>query len=158
MLTYHGITIQADEIIKYARKSRSDDPLLSVEEVLEKHEKILNEWCERNLGELIPASNSFQEIGSGETIEARPDFQKVLRLIESQKYKAILTVDVQRLSRGDLEVIPASSPTSMIHTPCTCSYASLPCIVVKVSENHGPPSFAIKADLPSPWRPRSVSI
>lgn len=103
MFTYHGITIQADEIIKYARKSRSDDPLLSVEEVLEKHEKILNEWCERNFGELIKEQNSFQEIGSGETISSRPAFQNVLRLIESQKYKAILTVDVQRLSRGDLE-------------------------------------------------------
>ena len=103
MFTYHGITIQADEILKYSRKSRSDDPLLSVEEVLEKHEKILNEWCERNLGELIPENNSFQEIGSGETIEARPEFQKILRLIESKKYKAILAVEVQRLSRGDLE-------------------------------------------------------
>ena len=103
MFTYRGITITADEILKYARKSRSDDPLESIEEVLEKHEKILNEWCERNLGERIPASNSFQEIVSGETIEARPDFQKILRLIESPKYKAILTVDVQRLSRGDLE-------------------------------------------------------
>lgn len=103
MFTYHGITITADEIIKYSRKSRTDDPLLSVEEVLEKHEKILNEWCERNLGELIPACNSFQEVVSGETIEARPDFQKILRLIENPKYKAILTVDVQRLSRGDLE-------------------------------------------------------
>ena len=103
MFTYHGVTIQANEILKYARKSRSDDPLLSIEEVLEKHEKILNDWCERNLGELIPAVNSFQEIVSGETIEARPDFQKILRLIESPKYKAILAVDVQRLSRGDLE-------------------------------------------------------
>ena len=103
MFTYHGVTITADEILKYARKSRSDDPLLSIEEVLEKHEKILNEWCERNLGELIPESNTFREIVSGETIEARPDFQKILRLIESPKYKAILTVDVQRLSRGDLE-------------------------------------------------------
>lgn len=103
MFTYHGITISADEILKYSRKSRTDDPLLTVEEVLEKHEKILNEWCMRNLGELVPAANSFQEIGSGETIEARPDFQKILRLIESKKYKAILAVEVQRLSRGDLE-------------------------------------------------------
>lgn len=103
MFTYHGITITANEILKYSRKSRTDDPLMSIEEVLEKHEKILNEWCERNLGELIPASNSFQEIVSGETIDARPDFQKILRLIESPKYKAVLAVDVQRLSRGDLE-------------------------------------------------------
>lgn len=103
MFTYHSITIKADEILKYSRKSRTDDPLMTVEEVLEKHEKILNEWCERNLGEIVPESNCFREVASGETIEARPDFQKILRLIESPKYKAILTVDIQRLSRGDLE-------------------------------------------------------
>lgn len=103
MYTYHGVTIQANEILKYSRKSRTDDPLMTVEEVLEKHEAILNEWALRNLGEAIPAGNSFQEIVSGETIEARPDFQKILRLIESPKYKAILVVDTQRLSRGDLE-------------------------------------------------------
>lgn len=103
MFTYHSITIKADEILMYLRKSRSDDPLMTVEEVLEKHEKILDEWCERNLGELIPESNRFREVASGETIEARPDFQKILRIIESPKYKAILDVDVQRLSRGDLE-------------------------------------------------------
>lgn len=103
MFTYHGVTFSANELLKYSRKSRTDDPLLTVEEVLEKHEKILNEWCERNLGELIPESNCFREIGSGETISSRPEFQKVLRLIESSKYKAIFTVEAQRLSRGDLE-------------------------------------------------------
>lgn len=103
MFTYHGITINADEILKYSRKSRTDDPLLSVEEVLEKHETILNDWCMRNLGELVPENNSFKEIVSGETIQARPEFQKILRLMESQKYKAILCIEVQRLSRGDLE-------------------------------------------------------
>ena len=103
MFTYHGVTIQASEILLYLRKSRTDDPLMTVEEVLEKHEKILNEWCERNIGEVVPENNRFRELVSGETIEARPDFQKILRLIESPKFKAILTVDVQRLSRGDLE-------------------------------------------------------
>jgi hypothetical protein len=103
MFTYHGITISANEILKYSRKSRTDEPLLSVEEILEKHERILNEWCARNLGELVPQSNSFQEVGSGETISERPYFQNVLRLMETTQYKAILTVDVQRLSRGDLE-------------------------------------------------------
>ena len=103
MFTYHGVTISADEVLKYSRKSRTDDPLMTVEEVLEKHEKILNDWCLNNLGKTVPESNSFQEIVSGETIQARPEFQKILRLIESPKYKAILCVEVQRLSRGDLE-------------------------------------------------------
>lgn len=103
MFSYHGITICANEIIQYSRKSRTDDPLLSIEEVLEKHEMILNVWCERTFGELVPECNTFREIVSGETIAARPEFQEVLRLIESPDKKAILTVDIQRLSRGDLE-------------------------------------------------------
>ena len=106
MFTYHGITIRAEEILIYSRKSRTDDPLMTVEEVLEKHEKILNEWCMRNLGELVPEENVFREIVSGgETIAARPEFQKVLRLIEQPKYKAVLVVDCSRLGRPDLETI-----------------------------------------------------
>lgn len=92
-----------DEIIEYLRKSRTDDPLLSVEEVLAKHEAILDEWAEKYLGEKIPEENKFREIVSGETIADRPEVQKVLKMIESPKYKAILIVEVQRLSRGDLE-------------------------------------------------------
>ena len=42
---------------------------------------------------------------SGETIESRPKVQEVLRLVESPRYKAILIVEPQRLSRGDLEDI-----------------------------------------------------
>lgn len=94
---------KADEIIEYLRKSRSDDPLLSVEEVLEKHEAILDEWAEKYLGEKIPEENKFREVVSGETIADRPEVQNVLKMIESPKYKAILIVEVQRLSRGDLE-------------------------------------------------------
>ena len=103
MFTYHGVTFSAEEILKYSRKSRTDDPLMSVEEVLAKHEKILNDWSVLHLGEIVPESNSFHEIVSGETIDGRPEIQKVLRLIENPKYKAVFCVEVQRLSRGDLE-------------------------------------------------------
>lgn len=92
-----------NEVLIYLRKSRTDDPLLSVEEVLAKHETILNEWVERNLSAPIPQANRFREVVSGETIADRPEIQRVLKLIESPKIKAILTVEVQRLSRGDLE-------------------------------------------------------
>lgn len=95
--------IKPDEVIVYLRKSRTDDPLLSVEDVLLKHETILDEWSENNLSGKIPETNKFREIVSGETIADRPEVQKVLKLIESPKIKAILTVEVQRLSRGDLE-------------------------------------------------------
>lgn len=105
MYNYYNIkdTIKPEEILVYLRKSRADDPLLSVEEVLLKHETILNEWAERNLGALIPEENKYREVVSGETIADRPEVQKVLQLIESPKVKAILIVEVQRLSRGDLE-------------------------------------------------------
>lgn len=95
----------ACEIIDYLRKSQSDDPLLSVEEVLARHEAILDEWDERHLGEAVPPENRFREVVSGETISERPEINKVLRLIESPKYKAIKVVDPQRLTRGDLEDI-----------------------------------------------------
>jgi hypothetical protein len=102
---YYNIlaTLKPEEIIEYFRKSRTDDPTLSVEEVLAKHENMLNEWAERNLGACIPEENKYREVVSGETIADRPEIQKVLKLIESPKIKAILIVDVQRLSRGDLE-------------------------------------------------------
>ena len=92
-----------DEIIAYLRKSRADDPLLTVEEVLARHEAILDEWAERNLGAKVAEKMKYREVCSGETIAERVEMQKVLKMIESPKVKAILVVEVQRLSRGDLE-------------------------------------------------------
>ena len=92
-----------EEIIEYLRKSRSDDPLLTVEEVLAKHETILDEWAEKNVDGKIPEENKYREVVSGETIDDRPEMQEILRRIESPRIKAILVVEVQRLSRGDLE-------------------------------------------------------
>lgn len=100
---YDWSRFAADEILVYLRKSRTDDPTMTVEEVLEKHESILDEWAEKNLGEKVPEKNKFREVVSGETIEDRPEIKKVLKLAESPRYKAILIVEVQRLSRGDLE-------------------------------------------------------
>ena len=94
-----------EEILIYLRKSRNDDPLLSVEEVLEKHETILNEWVNKNLSGAIPEENVFKEVVSGESIADRPEFQKVLKLIESPKIKAVLVVEISRLGRPDMEEI-----------------------------------------------------
>lgn len=94
-----------EEILDYLRKSQSDDPLLTVAEVLAKHEAILDEWDERHLGAKVPEENRFREVVSGETIKERPEINKVLRLIESPKIKAVKVVEPQRLTRGDLEDI-----------------------------------------------------
>ena len=93
----------ASETAKYGRKSRTDDPLLSVEEILERHDKILDEYSEKYLGGPIPEENVFREIKSSESIDDRPEMLKLLKFIESPKIKAILVVEVQRLCRGDLE-------------------------------------------------------
>lgn len=99
----YNYDIKPEETLLYSRKSQTDDPNLSVEEVLAKHEAILDETAERFIGGKVPEENRFREIVSGETIKDRKEIQKVLKLIESPRYKAILIVEVQRLSRGDLE-------------------------------------------------------
>lgn len=99
------IDLKPEEVIDYLRKSRSDDPLLSVEEVLSKHEEILDEWAVKHLGAKVPEENKFREVISGETLSERPEIQAVLRKIESPKYKAVKVVEPQRLTRGDLEDI-----------------------------------------------------
>lgn len=99
--------LTVDEIIMYLRKSRTDDPTLSVEETLAKHEQMLDEWVERNLPGLgkVPETNRYREVVSGETIDSRPKVQEVLHRSESPRVKAVLIVEPQRLSRGDLEDI-----------------------------------------------------
>lgn len=99
--------LSTSDILIYLRKSRTDDPALTVEEVLSKHEQMLNEWVERNLPGAPPIAeeNRYREVVSGETIESRPKVRDLLRRIESPRVKAVLIVEPQRLSRGDLEDI-----------------------------------------------------
>lgn len=98
-------SLNPDEIIMYLRKSRTDDPALTILEIVAKHEQMLDDYCMRTWGAAIPEENRFREIVSGETIEARPEIKKVLHLIEQDRFKAVLIVEPQRLSRGDLENI-----------------------------------------------------
>ena len=87
----------------YLRKSRQDDPNETVEEVLAKHETILQEWARRELGREIPEDCIYREIVSGgEGIEEREAIQKVLARIEDPNVAGVLCVDPQRLSRGSL--------------------------------------------------------
>lgn len=95
--------LTADEYIMYLRKSRADNPHESVEEVLEKHESLLQELAERDLGGRIPEHCIFREVVSGETIAERPQFNIVLSMIENPNLRGVLCADPQRLSRGDLE-------------------------------------------------------
>lgn len=95
--------LSTEAYIIYLRKSRADSPDESVEEVLAKHERMLQELAERELGGRIPEHCIFREVVSGETIEERPEVNKVLSLIENPAVKMVLVVEPARLSRGDLE-------------------------------------------------------
>ena len=96
----------ADELLFYLRKSRTDDPLLTVEEVLARHEARLDEWVERNAqGGAVSEDNRYREVGSGETLQSRPRVMELLRRVEDPKVKAVVVVEPSRLSRGDLEDI-----------------------------------------------------
>ena len=96
VITKNGIWIM------YLRKSRQDDPNETVEEVLEKHETILQEWAERELGAQIPEENIYREVISGESIADREEIKKVLARLEDPAVVGVLCVEPSRLSRGDL--------------------------------------------------------
>lgn len=86
----------------YLRKSRADGEHETVEEVLARHEKILQEYAVKMLGEPLPESCIYREVVSGETIQDRPVIKNLLERIQNEPIKGVLTVEPQRLSRGDL--------------------------------------------------------
>lgn len=89
--------------LMYLRKSRADSPNETVEEVLERHERELQELAIRTLGHTIEEQYIFREVVSGETIEDRPEVQKILSRIERPNVKSVFCIEPQRLSRGDWE-------------------------------------------------------
>lgn len=61
------------EYLMYLRKSRQDNPDETVEEVLARHEKQLQEYSIKTFGYRINEDNIYREIVSGETIDDRPE-------------------------------------------------------------------------------------
>lgn len=102
METYQSKSPQWELYIIYLRKSRQDDPNETVEEVLSKHEALLQEYAQREFGGKIPEENIYREVGSGESIESREEVKRVLARIEDPTIKGVLVVEPSRLSRGDL--------------------------------------------------------
>ncbi|MGN0348189.1 MAG: recombinase family protein, partial [Roseburia sp.] len=80
------------DYIIYLRKSRSDNPDMTVEEVLYKHESILQEYAMNKFGGEIPEEHIYREIVSGETIADRPVMKQIMRLIETHSIKGVLVV------------------------------------------------------------------
>ncbi|MBU3177646.1 recombinase family protein [Clostridium estertheticum] len=76
----------------YLRKSRGE------EEDLQKHQIVLKEICSKNDWKYV----EFKEIGTSDSVEMRPVMQKLLSDIEEDIFDAVLVVDYDRLSRGDM--------------------------------------------------------
>jgi hypothetical protein len=88
--------------IMYLRKSREDAELekYGEGETLTRHYNILCELAKRN-NIVVSDEYIFREVVSGESIDARPEIQKVLRLVESGIVRNVLVVEIERLARGD---------------------------------------------------------
>ena len=102
-MDYNFTQFTVYDFLLYLRKSRADNEYETVEETLAKHETELQNFAIRLLGAKIPECNIFREVVSGETIQERPDIQKVLSAIESGSVRGVFVIDPQRLSRGDWE-------------------------------------------------------
>lgn len=86
----------------YLRKSRADGEHETVEEVLGKHFRILQDYAAAKLGGAVPEEQIYREVVSGETIQDRPEMKRLLERIQVEEITGVLVVDPQRLSRGDL--------------------------------------------------------
>ena len=96
-----------DKYAIYLRKSRADleAEKLGEGETLKRHRDILSNLCARKG---LYVEKIFEEIVSGETIEARPQIQQLINECYEGKYRGIVVIDVDRLSRGnqgDMQVI-----------------------------------------------------
>lgn len=86
--------------IMYLRKSRKD---LEAEQhgegdTLTRHFNALNDLARRMR---LNVTIILEEIVSGDTIEARPKMQQLLKLVETCSFDGVLVLEVERLSRGD---------------------------------------------------------
>lgn len=88
------------KIIIYLRKSRTDNQFESINEVLQRHEQMLQDYCIRVFGEPIHQDNIYREVVSGETINERPMMMQLLEEVEKGNIDAVVVVEPQRLSRG----------------------------------------------------------
>lgn len=99
---YELSKISVEDIIIYLRKSRAERNE-TIEEVLARHERILQDYAIETFGAKIPEKNIYREVVSGETLDERCEIKKVFeRLEDEENIKGMLVVEPQRISRGDM--------------------------------------------------------
>lgn len=89
-----------DDYWMYLRKSRADREAeqRGEGETLDRHERILTDFAHKHH---LTITKTFKEIVSGETIEDRPEIQKLLKGVERGKCKGVLVMEIERLARGN---------------------------------------------------------
>lgn len=91
-----------DAYAMYLRKSRADIELeaISHEETLARHKTMLLSLAERH--NISPNQITiYHEIVSGESIDDRPEMQRLLNDVCNNAYKGVLVVEIERLARGN---------------------------------------------------------
>lgn len=81
----------------YLRKSREDQEETR-EETLARHERMLFDYCKRN--DLL-IKEIYKEVVSGESIDNRPEMQRLLNDVAKCKYEGVVVIEIERLSRGN---------------------------------------------------------
>lgn len=85
----------------YLRKSQSDQPDETTEEVLAKHRRMLTELA-ANMGVRIGDIDIYEEVVSGESLYARPEMLRLLEQVEAGAYDGVFCMDIDRLGRGSM--------------------------------------------------------
>ncbi len=91
-----------DQYAMYLRKSRADLELeaMGEGETLARHKKMLDKLAEKH--DIHPDQITvYKELVSGDSIDERPEMQRLLKDVYQKKYKGVLVVEVERLARGN---------------------------------------------------------
>lgn len=90
-----------DRVAMYLRKSRRDVELEAVgaEDTLQRHRRVLLELARQME---LTVTQIYQEVVSGDTIDARPQMRQLLADVEAGLYDAVICHDIDRLGRGGM--------------------------------------------------------
>lgn len=97
-----GNAFSPDKYAMYLRKSRADMELeaISHEETLSRHKQMLFTLADRH-GIAPSQITIYHELVSGDSIDDRPEMQRLLNDVHANMYVGVLVVEVERLARGN---------------------------------------------------------
>lgn len=102
MFDVYSRPLRYERVAVYLRKSRRDIELeqAGAEDTLQRHRTVLLELAKRHGMTILQI---YQEVVSGDTIEARPQMRRLLSDVEAGLYDAVLCFDIDRLGRGGMQ-------------------------------------------------------